>query len=104
MNISRNMNLDNLAERMGSEATTDEATTMRAVLALRFGDRDTSDLSEAEWLSAMTDAMSLRTAIAAGNDELAEAEARELVRATGTQSNADEWAEVRSLLDAARAA
>lgn len=49
MLISATMNLSDLAERMGTEATTEEAARMRDVLCRTHEGEDTSEVDAAEW-------------------------------------------------------
>lgn len=53
MKITDTMNLDQLAERMGSVATQADAAVMRDLLVAQFDGQDTSDISEAEWLGLL---------------------------------------------------
>lgn len=57
MIISRTMNLDQLAERMGTEATEAEARTMRDLLVDFADDMPgvtiTQDLTESQWLELL---------------------------------------------------
>jgi hypothetical protein len=50
MKISENMNLSELAERMGPDATEAEASHMRAALDGMGRWENTEEVSEAEWL------------------------------------------------------
>jgi len=53
MQITDAMNLDQLAERMGSVATQADAAAMRDLLVSRFDGQDTSGIPEAEWLAML---------------------------------------------------
>ncbi|TAL80718.1 MAG: hypothetical protein EPN77_19460 [Candidimonas sp.] len=53
MKIAANMNLAELAERMGTEATESEAFAMRELLTLQFNGQDTVDVPEADWLTML---------------------------------------------------
>jgi len=53
MQITNMMNLEQLAERMGSVATQADAAVMRDLLVARFGGQDTSGIPEAEWLALL---------------------------------------------------
>ncbi len=53
MRIHAHMNLDDLAERMGTCATEAEAITMRDLLAEQFEGQDTADIEEDEWLTML---------------------------------------------------
>lgn len=57
MEISRTMDLGQLAEHMGSVATIDDAQAMRDLLIVREYNRsDTSDIPESAWLSMVDEA------------------------------------------------
>lgn len=49
MRIASNMNLHNLAERMGDRSKIDDADAMRDLLVARFDGQDTADVPEGEW-------------------------------------------------------
>jgi hypothetical protein len=50
MIIDGNMNLDQLAERMGDVATKEDARAMRGILIEQgHWNKDTGDIEEAEW-------------------------------------------------------
>ena len=56
MKITHNMALGQLAEHMGSSASTGEAQKFLNILVRRgWTGRDIADLSEVEWLRAMDD-------------------------------------------------
>jgi hypothetical protein len=61
MEITSTMSIFDLAQRMGSDATDTQASTMRDLLVARHDGRDTADIDEAEWNAlldqAATDAM-----------------------------------------------
>jgi hypothetical protein len=48
--ISHSMNLGELAARMGSVATEDEALAMRELLAERYDGEDTAEIGERDWI------------------------------------------------------
>ncbi len=56
MKIASNMNLHQLVERMGADATTDQADVPRDLLVARFDGQDTADVPEGEWLDMMVQA------------------------------------------------
>lgn len=53
MQINEGMNLADLAERMGTEATEAEAEAMRDLLVQGFDGQDTADVPEADWLNML---------------------------------------------------
>ena len=53
MGISTTMNLNDLAERMGSSASLDDAETMRALLVTAHDGKDTCDVDQGEWLEML---------------------------------------------------
>jgi hypothetical protein len=53
MTISSTMNLSELAERMGGEATEQNAKIMRDLLVEKFNGEDTRDIPESEWLEML---------------------------------------------------
>jgi hypothetical protein len=53
MQIHNSMNLSQLGERMGSEATQEDAERMRALLVEHFDGQDTADIAEADWLALL---------------------------------------------------
>lgn len=50
MKINPSMNLDDLAERLGTSATEQDASIMRDLLVASHDGEDTADISEDEWL------------------------------------------------------
>lgn len=58
MEVSRDMDLNHLAEHMGSEATTEDAAAMRELLVERFDGVDVGEISEREWLTLLEEAVS----------------------------------------------
>ena len=56
MLIANDMGLNELAERMGNEATETEARAMREMLVEHFNGRDTADIPEADWLEMLDEA------------------------------------------------
>lgn len=56
MKIDSRMNLDDLAERMGSATTESEASTLRDLLVQQFGGQDTTVIPEAQWLALLNKA------------------------------------------------
>lgn len=57
MTIDRLMDLATLRDMMGQITTDEEAVAMRDELVERYEGRDTSDLTEREWMGAMRAAM-----------------------------------------------
>lgn len=57
MLITSNMNLGDLAERMGAEATESDARAMRDILVDRFDGQDTSEISESVWLEMLDESV-----------------------------------------------
>lgn len=53
MKIESTMNLQDLAERMGDVATTEDAARMRSVLVPEFDGEDTADVPEARWMELL---------------------------------------------------
>ena len=53
MHIHARMNLSELAEHMGRNATEHDARAMRDLLAEYYDGMDTSDVPESEWLMAL---------------------------------------------------
>lgn len=49
MKVHSNMDLNQLAERMGTEATMDDAAVMCDLLVERFDGQDTAEIPEGEW-------------------------------------------------------
>ena len=56
MLISNDMGLNELAERMGTEATETESRAMREMLVEKFNGTDTADIPEADWLEMLEEA------------------------------------------------
>lgn len=56
MRIDSYMDVNQLMERMGTEATIKEATYLKSILVAEMRD-DTSDYTESEWLDACETAM-----------------------------------------------
>jgi hypothetical protein len=58
MKIDAGMNLNDLQERMGAEATADDAFQMRELLlAGGYDGQDTADIPEGEWLTMLDQAV-----------------------------------------------
>ncbi len=55
--VTSQMNLDVVAEAMGPYATREEAVAMRRILVERWAGRALEEISEAEWLDAMDEAV-----------------------------------------------
>lgn len=53
MKVHSDMDLNQLAERMGPEATLDDASAMRDLLVENFDGQDTTEIPEGEWLALM---------------------------------------------------
>ena len=53
MKVDENMNLADLAERMGNQATPGEAAAMRDLLIPQYEGRDTVHIPEPEWLAML---------------------------------------------------
>jgi hypothetical protein len=53
MKIERNMDVNELCQRMGSDATEAEAKRMRDLLVTRYDDEDTDDVDDGEWLEML---------------------------------------------------
>lgn len=58
MKICDTMNLDALAEGMGSEATKSEAAAMRGILVAEFNGKDTADVPAESWNRMLDEAVS----------------------------------------------
>lgn len=57
MKVHADMDLNELAERMGIEATMDDASAMCDLLVDKFDGQDTSDIPEGEWLAMLEEAV-----------------------------------------------
>ncbi|HGE8241974.1 hypothetical protein LZT27_18570 [Aeromonas veronii] len=57
MKVHADMDLNELAERMGTEATMDDASVMCDLLVDKFDGQDTSDIPEGEWLAMLEEAV-----------------------------------------------
>jgi hypothetical protein len=57
MKVHADMDLNELADRMGTEATMDEASAMCDLLVEKFDGQDTSDIPEGEWLAMLEEAV-----------------------------------------------
>lgn len=58
MKIEPGMNLNDLQERMGAEATTDDAFQMRELLlASGYDGQDTADVPDGKWLTMLDQAV-----------------------------------------------
>lgn len=57
MKVHGDMDLNELAERMGTDATLDDASAMCDLLVEKFDGQDTSDIPEGEWLAMMEEAV-----------------------------------------------
>lgn len=58
MKIEAGMNLNDLQERMGAEATADDAFQMRELLMDGgYEGKDTADIPEAEWMTMLDQAV-----------------------------------------------
>lgn len=57
MKVHADMDLNELAERMGIEATMDDASVMCDLLVDKFDGQDTSDIPEGEWLAMLEEAV-----------------------------------------------
>lgn len=57
MIIAADMNLSDLAERMGDVATEVDARAMRDLLVERYEGQDTADIPEADWLAMLEEAV-----------------------------------------------
>lgn len=57
MKVHSDMDLSQLAERMGTEATLDDASTMCDLLVEKFDGQDTSEIPEGEWLALLEEAV-----------------------------------------------
>lgn len=53
MRVHSDMDLNQLAERMGPEATLADASAMRDFLVEKFDGQDTSEIPEGEWLAML---------------------------------------------------
>ncbi|QJT37090.1 hypothetical protein E4188_22695 (plasmid) [Aeromonas media] len=56
MKIHSDMDLTQLAERMGTEATPEDAAAMCDLLVEKFDGQDTSEIPEGEWLALLEEA------------------------------------------------
>ena len=59
MEITRTMDLAQLAERMGAEATIDEARRMRDLLVAEHDGESTDDIDEIQWIRMLDRAIVL---------------------------------------------
>ncbi|MFQ2489848.1 hypothetical protein ACK31S_17895 [Aeromonas caviae] len=57
MKVHSDMDLNQLAERMGNEATLDDASAMCDLLVEKFDGQDTADIPEGEWLALLEEAV-----------------------------------------------
>lgn len=57
MFIAADMNLSDLAERMGDIATDVDARAMRDLLVERYEGQDTADIPESDWLAMLEEAL-----------------------------------------------
>lgn len=57
MKVHSDMDLNQLAERMGNEATLDDASAMCDLLVEKFYGQDTADIPEGEWLALLEEAV-----------------------------------------------
>ncbi|MDH1506276.1 hypothetical protein N5I20_14525 [Aeromonas caviae] len=57
MKVHSNMDLNQLAERMGTEATLDDAAAMRELLVEKFDGQDTAEIPEGEWMALLEEAV-----------------------------------------------
>lgn len=53
MQIKYNMDLNQLAERMGNVATEEDAEAMRELLVEKYDGSDVEDVPEVEWLALL---------------------------------------------------
>ena len=58
--VDRSMNLDHLAQHMGSLATIREAREMRELLLVDHCGDDVRDIPESEWLALLNEACAAR--------------------------------------------
>lgn len=57
MKVHSNMDLHQLVDRMGSEATLDDAAAMCDLLVEKFDGQDTAEIPEGEWLALLEEAV-----------------------------------------------
>lgn len=57
MKVHGDMDLNELAERMGTDATLDDASAMCDLLVEKFDGQDTSEIPEGDWLAMMEEAV-----------------------------------------------